>query len=89
MNCVSGVAFKNLVIKQNESVFSIEYIMPGLFYVCFYDDERYFGVANYVLVENCHVNIKFFHPNGLVAQLLGLVLKIFTAGSQYMISLQK
>ena len=43
MNCVSGVASKNLVIKQNERVFSIEYIMPGLFYACFYDDKRYFG----------------------------------------------
>ena len=31
MNCASGVASKNLLIQQNESVFSIEYIMPGLF----------------------------------------------------------
>ena len=33
--------------------------MPGSFYACYYNDESYFGVAKYVSVENCDVNIKF------------------------------
>lgn len=43
-------------------------------------DEWYFAVADYALVENCDVNIKFIHPNDPVAQFLGLVVKIL-AGS--------
>ena len=38
MNCVSGVASKNLFIQQKESLLSIEYIVPGSFYACSYDD---------------------------------------------------
>ena len=32
------------------------------------NDEWYFGVANYITVENYDVNIKLFHPNGTAAQ---------------------
>ena len=64
---MSGGASENLLIHQKETVLSIEHIMPGLFYACSYDDEWYFGVANYVLVENCDMNIKLFHPNGPAA----------------------
>ena len=60
-------ASKNLLIQQKEVVLSIKYIMPGLLYVCFYD-EWYFDVANYISVENYDVNIKFFQPNGLAIQ---------------------
>ena len=42
--------------------------MPGSFYACYYDDEWYLGVANYVSVENCVVNIKFLHPSDPAAQ---------------------
>ena len=52
MNSVSQGASKNLLIQQKEVVLSIEHIMPGLLYACFYDDEWYFGVANYISVEN-------------------------------------
>ena len=69
MNCVSGDASKNLLIQQKKTVLSVEYIMPGSFYGCSCDDEWYFGVANYVSVENCDVNIKFFHPNSPASQL--------------------
>ena len=68
MNHVSAAASKNLLIQQKGSVLSIEHIMSGSFYACSYDDEWYFGVANYVSLENCDVNIKFLHPNGLAAQ---------------------
>ena len=61
--------------------------MLGSLYACSYDDEWYFGVANYISVENCDVNIKFLRPNGPAAQFLGLVLRAL-GGSQYMISLQ-
>ena len=64
---MSGGASENLLIHQKEIVLSIEHIMPGLFYASSYDDEWYFGVANYVLVENCGMNIKLFHPNGPAA----------------------
>ena len=50
MNFVSGGASENLLIQQKETVLSIEHIMPGSFYTCFYDDEWYFGVVNYVSV---------------------------------------
>ena len=63
---VSERASENLLVHQKETVLSIEHIMPGLFYAS-YDDEWYFGVANYVLVENCYMNIKLFHPNGPAA----------------------
>ena len=42
--------------------------MPGLLYACSYDDEWYFGVANYISVENYDVNIKFLQPNGPAAK---------------------
>ena len=51
-------------------------------------DEWYFAVSDYVLVENCDVNIKVIHPNGPIAQFLGLVVRKIR-GSQYMTSLQK
>ena len=38
--------------------------MPGLLYASSYDDEWYFGAANYILVENYDVNIELFQPNG-------------------------
>ena len=67
MNCVSGGASKNLLIKQKEVVLSIEHIVPGSLYACSYDDEWYFGVANYISVEHYDVNIKFLQPNGPAA----------------------
>ena len=60
-------ASKNLLIQQKEVVLSIKYIMPGLLYVCFYD-EWYFDVGNYISVENYDVNIKFLQPNGPAIQ---------------------
>ena len=48
---------KNLLTKQMEVVFSIEHIMlPGSLYTCSYDDDWYFGVANYISVESYDVS---------------------------------
>ena len=68
MNCVSGGASKNLLIKQKEVVLSIEHIIPGSLYVCSYDDEWYFGVANYMPVKNYDVKVKLLQRNGPAAQ---------------------
>ena len=51
MNCMSVDASKNLLTQQKEVVLSIELVMPESFYACFYDDEWYFGVANYISAE--------------------------------------
>ena len=68
MNCLSGGASKNLLIQQKEVVLPIEQFMPGSLYACSYDDEWYFGVPNYISVENYDVNIKFLQSNGPAAQ---------------------
>ena len=68
MNCVSEGVSKNLLIQQREVVLSIEHIIPGSLYACSYDDEWYFGVANYISAQNYDVNIKFLQPNGPAAQ---------------------
>ena len=34
------------------------------FYVCCYENDWYFGLANYVSVENNDVNVSFMHPKG-------------------------
>ena len=69
-----GCAFKNLLIQQEENVLFIEHIMPGSLYACSYD-EWYFGVANYISVENYDVNIKLFQPNGPAAQFFKHILE--------------
>ena len=61
-------ASKNLLIQQKEIVLSIEHIIPGSLYACSHDAKSYFGVANYISLENYNVNIKFLHPNGPVGQ---------------------
>ena len=57
MNCVSGGAFKKLIIQQKD-VLSMEHIMPGSLYACFFD-EWYCSVSKYISVENYDLNIKF------------------------------
>ena len=43
---------------------TIEHIKPGKFYVCQFDNDWYFCVANYVSSEHGDVNMKFLHPKG-------------------------
>ena len=56
---MSAGASKNLLIQQKEVVLSIEHmsIEPGWLHACSYDDEWYFGAANYISVENYYVSI--------------------------------
>ena len=65
---MSWGASKNLLIQQKEIVLPNEQIMPDSFYACSHGDEWYLLLQNYVSVENCDVNIKFFHPYGPAAQ---------------------
>jgi len=60
-----------LLVQANESIqqsMSIENISPGSFYACRYENEWYFGVANYVSVENSDVHVIFLHPKGPAVQ---------------------
>ena len=41
---------------------AIEDIKPGKFYMCQYDNDWYFYVADYVSSEHGDVNMKFLHP---------------------------
>ena len=43
---------------------TIEDIKPGKLYVCHYDNDWYFCVANYMPSEHGDVNIKFLHRKG-------------------------
>ena len=43
---------------------TIEDIKPEKFYVCQYDGDWYFCVANYVSSEHGDVNMKVLHPKG-------------------------
>ena len=43
------------LIEESES------IMPGQFYKCQYENDWFFGVANFVSIENKDVNVKFMH----------------------------
>ena len=43
---------------------TIEDIKPGKFYVCQYDNDWYFCVANFMSSEHGDVNMKFLHPKG-------------------------
>ena len=43
---------------------TIEDIKPGKFYVCQYDNDWYFYVANFMSSEHGDVNMKFLHPKG-------------------------
>ena len=68
MNSVPKRASKNLLIQQKEVVSSNEYIMSESLQIYSYDDEWYFGVADYILADFCDVIIKFLQSNGPAAQ---------------------
>ena len=61
---VSGNHTAKLLLQNDETSISIEDILPGSYYACRYDNDWYFGVANYVSVEHSDVNVKFLHPKG-------------------------
>ena len=65
MSQISGIDFpvSNLIEDSPASV-NIEEVIPQKFYVCCYKNNWYFGKANYVLIENNDVNVKFLRPKG-------------------------
>ena len=73
MSWVSGVDFQisNLIEDPPGSV-NIE-VIPQKFYACHYENNWYFGIANYVSIENNDVNEKFMHPKGPASIFFGPV----------------
>ena len=65
MSRISGVDFpvSNLIEDSSLSI-NIEEVIPQKFYACCYKNDWYCGIANYVLIENNDVNLKFMHPKG-------------------------
>ena len=63
MSRISEVDFpvSNMIEGSPPSI-NIEELIPQKFYVCCYENDWYFGIANYVLIENNDVNVKFMHP---------------------------
>ena len=49
---------------------SVEDIKRGRFYACSYGNDWYLCYANYVLVDDGDVNVKFLHPKGLALKFL-------------------
>ena len=62
---ISGLDFpvSNLIDDSSASI-NIEEVIPQKFYACHFENNWYFGIANYVLIENNDVNVKFMHPKG-------------------------
>ena len=51
------------LIEDSPASINIEEAIPQKFYGCRYENDWYFGIANYVSIENS-VNVKFMHPKG-------------------------
>ena len=69
---VSGNHTAKLLLQNDETSISIEDILPGSYYACRYDNDWYFGVANYVSDEHSDVNVKFPYSKGLASQFFWL-----------------
>ena len=76
---ISGVDFpvSNLTEDSPASII-IEEVIPQEFYVCHYEKDWYFGIANYVSIENNDVNVKSMHPKGTASKFVGPVGMTFT-----------
>ena len=65
MSQISVVEFPvSNLIEDSPASINIEEVIPQKFYACRYENDWYFGIANYVLIENNDVNVKFMHPKG-------------------------
>ena len=64
MSRISVVDFPvSNLIEDSPTSINIEEAIPQKFYGCPYENDWYFGIANYVSIENS-VNVKFMHPKG-------------------------
>ena len=49
-------------IEGSPTSINIEEVIPQKFYACRYENDWYFGKANYVSIENNGLDVKFMHP---------------------------
>lgn len=68
MKRVSGSTGIGSTLIYNGHGLQLESITPGSFYACCYENDWYFGIANFVSTENQDVNVKFLHPKGPAIQ---------------------
>ena len=65
MSWILGVDFPVSNLTEDSPVsIDLEEVIPQTFYACSYKNDWYFGIANYVLIENNDVNVKFMRPKG-------------------------
>ena len=57
------------MIEDSPASIYVEEVIPQTFYACSYKNDRYLGIANYVLTENNDVNVKLMHPKGPASKL--------------------
>ena len=70
----SGVDFPvSNLIEDSPASINTEEIIPQKFNASHYKNNWYFRIANYVLIENNDVNVKFMHPNGPASKFFDLV----------------
>ena len=70
MSRISGVDFPvSNLIEDSPASINIEESLPQKFYACCYENDWYFGIANYVPIENNDVNLKFMHPKGSASKI--------------------
>ena len=52
------------MIKDSPAPINIAEVIPHKFFACHSENDWYFGIANYVSIENNHVKVKFMNPKG-------------------------
>ena len=52
------------MIKDSPAPINIEEVIPHKFFACRSENDWYFGITNYVSIENNHVKVKFMNPKG-------------------------
>ena len=65
------------MIEDSPASVNIEEIIPQRFNASRYKNSWYIRIANYVLIENNDVNVKFMHPNGPASKFFDLVGMMF------------
>ena len=68
MSRVSDFPVSHL-IEDSSALINTEYVIPLKFYVCHYENDWYFGIVNYVSIENNDAYVKFMHPKGPASKL--------------------
>ena len=74
MSRISGVDFPvSNLIEDSPASINIEEVIPRKFYACRYENDWYFGIANYVSIETNDVDVKFMHPKRPASKFFGQV----------------